>query len=144
MIAKKVLNRKVCIFIRAQQAEAVPPLGTVLGNLGINAVKFCKEFNEFTRELPSYFYLRVNIELSEDRNFTISVTEPTIGFIIGLLKFERTIKVAGRDFSEQCITLKSLVEIAQFKFPQKPLPAAVRIVLGTVLSAKIKVIIEEN
>jgi len=30
-------------------ADAVPPLGTVLGNLGINAVKFCKDFNDLLK-----------------------------------------------------------------------------------------------
>jgi len=46
----------VFLFIRSQHAESGPPLGTVLGNIGINAVKFCKEFNEYTKDLPSYLF----------------------------------------------------------------------------------------
>ena len=42
--------KKVSIYLRAQMAESGPPLGTVLGNLGVNTVKFCKEFNDFTKD----------------------------------------------------------------------------------------------
>ena len=31
------------IYILAQKAENSPPLGTILGNLGVNAIKFCSE-----------------------------------------------------------------------------------------------------
>jgi len=51
---KIILN----IYIRSNSAEAVPPLGTTLGNIGVNALKFCKEFNEFTKDLPNYFFIK--------------------------------------------------------------------------------------
>ncbi len=132
----------ICIFIRSQQAESVPPLGTVLGNLGLNAVKFCKEFNDFTQELPSYFYLRVFISIFEDKSFSIKVATPTIGFILSLAKFEITSKFHGKDITEHCITLKAIVEIARFKLPQEAIKNAVPIVLGTATAAGLKVIIE--
>lgn len=132
----------ICIFIRSQQAEAAPPLGTVLGNLGLNAIKFCKEFNDFTQELPSYFYLRVFISIFEDKSFSIKATTPTIGFILSLAKFERTSKLHGKDITEHCIALKAIVAIARFKLPQEAIKNAVPIVLGTATAAGLKVIIE--
>jgi ribosomal protein L11 len=63
----------IFLFIRAQGAESGPPLGTVLGNVGINAIKFCQSFNDFTKELPSYFVLKVKILIMEDRSYAFSV-----------------------------------------------------------------------
>ena len=48
------------MYIRANMAEAGPPLGTTLGNVGVNTLKFCKEFNEFSKDLPNFFILKVN------------------------------------------------------------------------------------
>ncbi len=33
------------LYIKSQGAESGPPLGTILSNIGVNAVNFCKEFN---------------------------------------------------------------------------------------------------
>jgi large subunit ribosomal protein L11 len=76
----------VFLFVRSQMADSGPPLGTVLGNLGINAVKFCKEFNEFTKELPSYFLLKIKILIFEDRSYSFSILSPTTGFILMFVK----------------------------------------------------------
>lgn len=37
------VKHAVDIFIRSNGAETGPPLGTILGNLGVNSSKFCKE-----------------------------------------------------------------------------------------------------
>ena len=34
---------KLTLYIRANNAESGPPLGTTLGNIGVNTIKFCKE-----------------------------------------------------------------------------------------------------
>src|ERR1700744_4699870 len=85
-------NIKLSLYIRAGQAESGPPLGTILGNMGVQTVKFCKEFNDFTKELPIYFLLKVKITIAENKTFTFSIEQPSIGFIISLLKQEEKIK----------------------------------------------------
>lgn len=70
------------MFVRSQSAETGPPLGTVLGNLGVNAIKFVKDFNDFTKELPSYFLLKVHIYILEDRSYNFSVFLPTMVFFL--------------------------------------------------------------
>lgn len=77
------------MFMRAQVLESGPPIGTVLGNIGINALKFCKEFNDYTKELPSYFVLKVVINILEDRSYIFKIYAPATGFIINLLKFDK-------------------------------------------------------
>jgi len=85
-------NIQLIIYIRAGQAESGPPLGTILGNIGVQTVKFCKEFNDYTKELPSYFLLKVKIIINETKNFIFSIEQPSIDFIISLLKKEEKIK----------------------------------------------------
>ena len=109
---------KLTIYIRANSAESGPPLGTTLGNIGVNTIKFCKEFNELTKDLPNYFLLRVSIVISENKSFTFTTGLPSIGFLIYLLKKEEILKTKdGIIFTIFYIYLEDLLKIAKFKFP---------------------------
>ena len=111
-------NIKLVLYIKAGQAESGPPLGTILGNIGVQTVKFCKEFNEFTKELPFYFLLKVKILITENKSFTFSIEEPSVGFIISLLKKEEKIKEKdGSELSYIFILFEDLIKLAKFKFP---------------------------
>lgn len=139
MFKPTIADQKVSLFIRSQQAEAGPPLGTVLGNMGLNATKFCKEFNDYTKELPVYFYLQVEVSILEDKSFGIKVKLPNIGFILGMLKREKSLKRGGKDVIIQVVTLKSIVELTLFKLPGRPLRETLPMVIGTLLAAGLKI-----
>jgi len=81
------------LYIRAGKALTGPPLGTILGNIGVATVKFVKEFNEFTNTLPDYFLLGVKIVVSENKSFTFTVKMPSVGFILSLLKKKKLLKI---------------------------------------------------
>ena len=100
------------IYIYSQLAESGPPLGTVLGNMGLNTVKFCKEFNDITKDLPNYFLLRVEIKIFENRTFIFNLKSPPLGSLINLVRFERTIKINGRKTIQQCILLNDVIKLA--------------------------------
>jgi ribosomal protein L11 len=109
------------IYIMSNKAESAPPLSTILGNIGVNTIKFCDEFNQFTKDLPNYFILKVVIYIYDNRTFKFFIKGPSTGFLLNLLKFERKIKVRVFDrFNEKtiiCIYLKDIIQIALFKFP---------------------------
>jgi len=73
-------------FIMANKAEPVPPLGTILGNIGVSTIKFCEEFNLFTKNLPTYILLKVTIYIFDNRTFKFSVKAPSTGFFIEFIK----------------------------------------------------------
>lgn len=133
-------NIKLVIYVRANSAKSGPPLGTTLGNIGVNTMKFCKEFNDFTKDLPTYFLLKVTILVTENKSFTFSVDLPSVGFIISLLKKEETFKDKnGTTHQLFYITLEDFLKIAKFKFPYYPLEKSLKIIKGTLLSANILV-----
>ena len=131
---------KLTLYIRANNAESGPPLGTTLGNIGVNTIKFCKEFNEFTKDLPNYFLLRVSIIVAENKGFTFSVSLPSIGFLIFLLKKEEVLKNKdGVVTNNSYIYLEDLLKLAKFKFPNYDIKKSSKIIKGTLLSANINV-----
>lgn len=130
----------IILFLRSQFAESGPPLGTVLGNLGVNTVKFCKDFNDFTSDLPSYFLLKVKIFITESKTYSFFVFLPSTGFLIGLLKFERVIRSSGFEVKQSCITLKSLIQLTLLKFPQVDLKISLKTICGSIISNNLLIV----
>jgi large subunit ribosomal protein L11 len=131
----------ISIYIQSQNAESGPPLGTVLGNFGINSVKFCKEFNEFTNELPSYIKVSVTLFVEEDKSYVFTVKGPSIGFLLSILKKEQVVKnVDGSTTTFYVITIEDFLKICKFKFPLLDLKVSVPIVLGTIRGSGISII----
>jgi len=108
-------------FIQSQKADPSPPLGTILGNLGVNTVNFCTKFNLFTSKLPYYFILKVIIYIFDNKSFNFIVSLPATSKILNLLKFDKIIKIRVfdrfHDKTISCIKLYSLFKLAKFKFP---------------------------
>ena len=112
---------KISLFIKAQSAESGPPLGTILGNLGVNTVKFCKDFNEFTKDLPNYFKLYVNIFINENKSFTYNVKLPPVGYLLFLLKKTKDIILNNGTIEQKnFISISDLFKLAKFKHPNLP------------------------
>ncbi len=131
-------------FLKAKSAEPIPPLGTILGNLGLNTVKFCEEFNIITKDLPSYFLLVTIINIYDNKSYEINLKFPTTGFILNLLKFGYKLKVKIFDrYIEKiiyCVYLKDIIQLAILKFPKLALSKSLIIILGSVKSMNIFII----
>lgn len=108
------------MFLRAKNVDSGPPLSTILGNYGVNTTAFCKEFNEFTKELSNYFLLEVIIVINSDRTYSFSIKEPTIAFLLKLVmkKIEIFKKGSGGLKTEyiKVIFLKDIYLISNFKY----------------------------
>src|SRR5690606_552425 len=114
------VKHAIDIFVKSNGAETGPPLGTILGNLGVNSAKFCKDFNEFTKQLPVYFVLKVRILVFENRSYSFFIKAPSTSFILSSLKFEKPVKIKHFDRlhlrSLVCIYFNDLLQVARFSF----------------------------
>jgi ribosomal protein L11 len=142
MLFGKNLNVTKIVYIRSQNAEATPPLGTILGNIGVNTVKFCDEFNKLTIILPSYMVVKVKIDISDNKTFKFKILSLSLTFLINLLKFKHVLNKNGgiKDKEFVCIKLQDIVLLALFKFPKLALQESLSVVTGVVKSMNIKII----
>lgn len=139
------IKHAVDIFIRSNGAETGPPLGTILGNLGVNSSKFCKDFNEFSKQLPNYFVLKVRILVFENRSYSFFVKAPSTSFILSSLKIEKSVKVKHFDRMHTrsifCIRLNDLLKLSKFKFFNLPFSKSLLMVWSTAKSASYVIVL---
>ena len=65
----------VKLQIRAGQATPAPPVGTALGQHGVNIMEFCRQYNEQTQAQMGQV-IPVEITIYEDRTFSFITKQP--------------------------------------------------------------------
>ena len=71
---KKVLAL-VKLQIKAGQATPAPPVGTALGQHGVNIMDFCRQYNEQTQQFAGQV-IPVEMTIYEDRTFSFITKQP--------------------------------------------------------------------
>lgn len=139
-MAKKV-KAIIKLQIQAGKANPAPPVGSALGQHGVNIMAFCKEYNERTAAFAGSV-TPAEITIYEDRSFTfITKTPPTADLLRKALSVEKGSGTAGRDKVGK-LSKEKLREIAQVKLKDlnaNTIEAAERIVAGTARSMGIDV-----
>ncbi len=139
-MAKKV-KAVIKLQIQAGKADPAPPVGSALGQHGVNIMAFCKEYNERTAAFAGSV-TPAEITIYEDRSFTfITKTPPTADLLRKALSVEKGSGTAGRDKVGK-LSKEKLREIAQVKLKDlnaNTIEAAERIVAGTARSMGIDV-----
>jgi len=108
------------IFLRSNKVESGPPLSTILGNFGINTVKFVKDFNDYTSDLPDYFLLIVNVTIYNDKTYFFSFSEPSLSLLLRLTSIEKDFLVAGSggyiSTKYRAVCVDDIILVSFFKF----------------------------
>jgi large subunit ribosomal protein L11 len=71
---KKILA-VVKLQIKAGQATPAPPVGTALGQHGVNIMEFCRQYNEATQQFMGQV-IPVELAIYEDRSFSFVTKQP--------------------------------------------------------------------
>ena len=129
----KNVSKVVKIAIEAGKATPAPPVGTVVGPLGINIQEFCTKYNEATRDKMGDI-IPVELTVYEDRTFDFVIKTPPTAFLIK--KKAGIKKGASKGSNETVATLskEQLKEIAEIKLPDLnayTIDEAMKIVAGT-------------
>lgn len=139
-MAKKI-KAIIKLQLPAGQANPAPPVGTALGQHGVNIMSFCKEYNERTSKQAGSI-IPVEITVYQDRSFKfITKTPPTTDLLKKALGIEKGAGATGHD-EATVLSRDKLREIAQQKAPDLnaiDIEGAEKIVSGTARSMGIKV-----
>ncbi|MGB9300804.1 MAG: 50S ribosomal protein L11 [Anaerolineae bacterium] len=142
-MAKKVAAI-VKLHIPAGKASPAPPVGTALGQHGINIMTFCKEYNARTASQAGQI-VPVEITVYADRSFTfVTKTPPASDLLKKAARIEKGSVDAGQQKAGK-VTRKQIREIAQLKMSDLnaiDLAGAERIIEGTAHSMGL--VIEEG
>jgi len=139
-MAKKVIGN-LKLRIPAGRATAGPPVGSILGQWGLNMMDFINPFNDATKDLMGKDVI-VHIQVFEDRSFTWkSLGQPVDDMIREKVGIK---KGSGKPHSEKVgkITRAQLEEIAETKRGQLnaiDLDGAVKVIAGTARSMGVEV-----
>ena len=72
---RKKVQALVKLQIRAGQATPAPPVGTALGQHGVNIMDFCRQYNEATQQLQGQV-IPVELTIYDDRTFSFITKQP--------------------------------------------------------------------
>lgn len=139
-MAKKVIGN-LKLRIPGGRATAGPPVGSTLGQWGLNMMEFINPFNEATKEYMGKDII-VHLQVFEDRTFAWkTLGQPVDDLIREKIGIK---KGSGRPHSEKVgkITRKQLEEIAEVKMATlnaNDLDAAVKIIAGSARSMGVEV-----
>lgn len=139
-MAKKIIGN-LKLRIPAGRATAGPPVGSTLGQWGLNMMDFINPFNDATKDLQGKDVI-VHIQVYEDRTFTWnSLGQP----VDDMIREKAGIKKgSGKPHTDKVgkITRAQAEEIAKAKMDQmnaNDLEAAVKIVAGSARSMGVTV-----
>lgn len=128
--------------IRGGQASAAPPVGSTLGQYGVNMMDFINPFNDATKEYQGQM-VTAHITIYDDRSMSFRVVGvPTDDRIRAELKID---KGSGRPNSEKVskkLTDAQLTKIATEKAADMntdDIPAVKKMVAGTARSMGVEI-----
>ena len=140
-MAPKKVAAVVKLQIKAGQATPAPPVGTALGQHGVNIMEFCRQYNEAT-QAQSGQVIPAELTIYEDRSFTfITKTPPAAVLIKEALKLKSGSAVPHRDKVGR-LSKDQLRSIAETKLPDlnaNDIEAAMKIIAGSARSMGIEV-----
>jgi large subunit ribosomal protein L11 len=140
-MAKKVIGN-LKLRIPAGRATAGPPVGSTLGQWGLNMMDFINPFNEATKNLMGKDVI-IHLQVFEDRKFTWkSLGQPVDDLILEKTGIK---KGSGKPHSEKVgkITKAQLAEIAELKKDQLNAideEGRIKVIAGTARSMGVEVV----
>lgn len=139
-MAKKVIGN-LKLRVPAGRATAGPPVGSTLGQWGLNMMDFINPFNDATKDLMGKDVI-VHIQVHDDRTFSwTSLGQPVDDLIREKIGIK---KGSGKPHSEKVgkISRAQLEEIAEAKMGvlnANDLDGAVKVIAGTARSMGVEV-----
>jgi large subunit ribosomal protein L11 len=135
----KAVKANLKMRVPAGRATAGPPVGSILGQHGLNLMEFVQSFNDKTKDLMGKDVI-VHIKVYEDRTYDYNV----IGQPVDEMIRDKLKKGSGKPHADKVgkISRAQLEEIAKAKMDvlnANDLEAAIKTVAGTARSMGVEV-----
>ena len=138
-------NKKVMALVKLQikaaQATPAPPVGTALGQHGVNIMDFCKQYNDATQQWAGQV-IPVELTIYEDRSFSFITKQPPAAELIKQAAgIEKGSDVPNRNKVAQ-LSNAQLRDIAERKMADlnaNDVDMAMRMIAGTARSMGVEV-----
>jgi large subunit ribosomal protein L11 len=115
MAQTKSVRSNLKLKIRGGQANAAPPVGSTLGQYGVNMMDFINPFNEQTKDRMGQS-VTVHITIYEDRTMDWRVVgTPTDELILATLKVDKGSGEPNKVKLDKKLSQSQLTEIAEAK-----------------------------
>jgi large subunit ribosomal protein L11 len=141
-MATKTVRASLKMKIRGGQASAAPPVGSTLGQYGVNMMEFINPFNENTKDRMGQT-LTVHITVYDDRTIAWRVVgTPTDELILSALKESKGSGEPNKTKLNKKLSDSQLTEIAEAKavdMNTDDIPAVKKMVAGTARSMGVEV-----
>ncbi len=141
MADKKQVKANLKMKIPAGKASAAPPVGSTLGQYGVNMMDFIQPFNDATKEMKGTVTAHITIYDDRTMNFRV-VSQPTDALIPAKLAIQ---KGSGKPNSEKTakkLSDQALTEIAEEKAKDmnaEDIEAVKKMVAGTARSMGVEI-----
>lgn len=141
-MAEKVVKANLKMKIKGGQASAAPPVGSTLGQYGVNMMDFIQPFNDATKDKMGQD-LTVHITIYDDRTMDWRyVGTPTDDLIRSALKIDKGSGVPNKEKVSKKLSQAQLTEIAEKKMQDMnadDIESVKRMVAGTARSMGVEI-----
>ena len=142
-MAKKIIGI-IKLHVPAGKANPSPPIGTALGQRGLNIMEFCKAFNATTQNLEPGMPVAVVITAFGDRSFTlVTKSPPSSYFLKKAAGIEKGSQTTGKGNAMGRVTMTQIREIAEQKMQDlnaKDIDGACRMLIGSARSIGLEIV----
>jgi large subunit ribosomal protein L11 len=131
----------VKLQIKAGQATPAPPVGTALGQHGVNIMEFCRQYNEATQAQMGQV-IPVELTIYEDRSFSFITKQPPAAELLKQMAAVEKGSGEPNRTKVAAVSRQQVREIAERKMPDlnaTDIEAAMKIIEGTARSMGIEV-----
>lgn len=143
-MGSRAVKQVIKMTLPAGKAAPAPPVGPRLGQMGVNIMQFCKDFNAATAHYIDGTPLTTKVIAYSDRSASFKIRSPPTSYLL--------LRAAGREKGSDTpghetvgsVSLKHVYEIARIKQKDRhlahlPLEALSKSILSTARTCGLKV-----
>lgn len=141
-MASKEVTSKFVIHIPAQSATPAPPVGSALGQKGVNIKEFCDKFNAASGNIERGMKVAAKVTLYKDKSFDMVVSAPLTSVLLKkYANLKKGASAPGREVAGK-ISKSKIEEIAQIKLQDLgvSLQSAINTISGSARAMGLEVI----